>query len=198
MLETVRYWIGRALLRLAGFKVYGTRPALNKYVIIAGPHTSNWDFYYFVLAKWYLRIPSKYMVKDNLFFPPVGWILSALGGIPINRRERTSVVDQMVAQYKQRDKLVLLITPEGTRKYTPGWKTGFYHIAVGAGVPILIAAVNYRHKTIRLSSLIYPTGDIHADFDKFREFYTTYGEGAHPDKHSLIVPLQREEKKEAA
>lgn len=137
-------------MRLVGWRFAGAFPNQEQFVAIVAPHTSNWDFPILLAAKWALQLDARWMGKDAIFRPPLGWILRALGGIPVQRGISHNVVDASVQAFRERPKLVLVLAPEGTRKYVVEWKSGFWHIAHGAKVPIVCIALDYGRKTIRL------------------------------------------------
>ncbi|NVJ98303.1 MAG: lysophospholipid acyltransferase family protein [Alphaproteobacteria bacterium] len=143
-------------------------------VVIAAPHTSNWDFPVFMAAVGYLRLNVSFLGKHSLFSGPIGWLFYWLGGIPVDRDANTAkdIVGQAVAAFDERDELVLGIAPEGTRSKVTKWKTGFYRIALGAGVPILTAYVDSRTKEIGFGEPFEPTGDMEADIAALQAFYT--------------------------
>lgn len=163
--------LGRGLLSLCGWRVRGEAPSLKKYVLIGAPHTSNWDFPVGILALWALRIPGRWVGKHTLFRPPFGWIMRRLGGIPLDRARTRNFVPRMVEEFHRREELVLLIAPEGTRSRTPRWRSGFYHIAHGAGVPIVLGFADYRRREVGIGPRVRPTGDPGADMAKLRAFY---------------------------
>jgi 1-acyl-sn-glycerol-3-phosphate acyltransferase len=177
--------IARGILRLLGWTLVSEAPDLPKYVVIGAPHTSNWDFPIGMLGFIALGIKRNLMIKHTLFRPPLGWFMRALGGIPIDRTQRHNFVDQVVAAFKEADELVVALTPEGTRSYTPYWKTGFYYIALGAGVPIALGFADYATRRAGLGPILYPTGDIEADMAIIAEFYSDKT-GKRPEKMSPI------------
>lgn len=159
---------------LKGWKVIGGVPKdLKKLVMIAAPHTSNWDLVYARAAFYIMGIPVRYTIKKELFFFPLGIILKAVGGIPINRKTKGKMVDKMAALFEERDELTILITPEGTRSYSSEWKKGFYYIALAANVPISLGYLDYKKKHAGVGPLIYPTGDYEKDLEKIQDFYRT-------------------------
>lgn len=164
-------WLAGVLLRVLGWRVDAEFPPVNKCIIIAAPHTTAWDLFYALLGALTVRVPICFMIKDTVFWWPLSAILYRLGGIPVNRRERTSAVEQMAEAFRQCERLYLIITPEGTRKGTPYWKTGFYWIAHQAGVPIWLCYINYGDKVMRGGPFLRATGDIEADFGRIRAFY---------------------------
>lgn len=139
--------------------------------MIAAPHTSNWDLLYARAAFYIMNIPVRYTIKKELFFFPLGSFLKALGGIPIDRKIKTNMVDKMIDLYTQYDELCILITPEGTRSYSNEWKKGFYHIANGANIPISLGYLDYAKKHAGVGPLIVPTGDYQKDLEVIQDFY---------------------------
>jgi 1-acyl-sn-glycerol-3-phosphate acyltransferase len=164
-------WFAGVVLRLAGWKPEGQPPDVPKYVIIAAPHTSNWDFPFTIMFATYFRLKFNYMIKDEMMRPPWGWFFRALGGIPINRRSRNNVVEQSIERLRQAERLALVVPPEGTRSKVTRWRTGFYYIALGAGVPIALGFLDFKRKVGGFGPLFYPTGDIEADMARIRSFY---------------------------
>jgi 1-acyl-sn-glycerol-3-phosphate acyltransferase len=157
--------------KLSGWKVNGTRPDLNHSVYVAAPHTSNWDFPLMLSVCFTIGIQARWIGKHTLFPWPFAGLMFWLGGISVNRSKATNVVEQMQAQYKLRDRLELIITPEGTRSKVKEWKTGFYRIAMAAEVPLVLAAVHAPEKTVFISEPFYPTGDYEKDLIEIKKFY---------------------------
>jgi 1-acyl-sn-glycerol-3-phosphate acyltransferase len=156
---------------LLGWRVEGQRANLNKCVYIAAPHTSNWDFPLMLSVCFTVGIQARWIGKHTLFPWPFAGIMHWLGGIAIDRSKAGDTVEQMRVQYEQRDRLELIITPEGTRSKVEGWKSGFYHIAIAAGVPIMMAAVHAPDKVVILSEPFYPTGNYDKDMIEIKRFY---------------------------
>ena len=163
--------LAKLLFRLGGWKTEGVVPQPARFVVIAAPHTSNWDAVMMVTAAYIFRVKLAWFLKDAAFFFPLGPIARYFGGIPIDRTARHNVVGQAVERFQQSDRLILAVPPEATRKKSPFWKTGFYHIARGAGVPIVLGYVDYRRKVAGLGPAFVPTGDMKADFLVFEQFY---------------------------
>lgn len=166
--------VKRALLgfyRMQGWKAVGTPPPGGRYVIIAAPHTSNWDFVYFLGLVNELGLDAHFMAKDSLFRWPMGGFMRDMGGISIDRSARHNVVDAMIAEFARRDRFALTIAPEGTRSAVNQWRTGFYHIALGAGVPMVVGLMDYGRKLGGLGPAIMPTGDYKADMQQVAEIY---------------------------
>ncbi len=159
-------------LRLFGWRAVGKVPkGFRKYVIIAAPHTSYWDFPLFVLIVFALRMNLNVFIKHTLFIGPLGWFLRYCGGVPVDRRAAGARVRQTVQEFEKNDDMVLLITPEGTRSPQPNWKTGFYHIASEANVPIAIAFVDTAARRAGIDHFFTPTGDLDKDLSEIKAFY---------------------------
>lgn len=174
------------LFRLSGWKL--TRQTLehDKLVMTGTPHTSNLDYLLFLLSALYLRRKIFVTIKSEVFFPPLGWILKAIGGIPVDRGSSQNLVEQLVKMIDSRERILLLFTPDGTRSYAEYLKTGFYWTAVEAGVPILSAIANYKTKTVHMHLLYEPSGDIEADIAVMREEQEKHGIALYPDKANPI------------
>jgi 1-acyl-sn-glycerol-3-phosphate acyltransferase len=168
----MRHWLAKMLLTLFGWRVEGSLADTPRCVLIVAPHTSNWDFPVMLALAVALRIKATWMGKHTLFRRPYGWIMRRLGGLPIDRSARNNVVEQAIASFGERDRMVLAILPEGTRKRTPYWKSGFYHIALGAKVPIALGFADYRRKVGGIGGVFMPSGDVDADMALIREFYS--------------------------
>lgn len=178
-----------ALLHLAGWKVAGQLPAEPRYVLVGAPHTSNWDFPLMLMAAAYFGIKPYWMGKKGLFPRPVAGLMRWLGGIPIDRSAAHNMVDQVVAAFDRQARLVLVIAPEGTRSRVPRWKSGFYHIATGAGVPIVLAYADYRHRVVGIGPTIHPGGDMQKDLLAIQGFYADKS-GRHPQNAGPVLPLE--------
>jgi 1-acyl-sn-glycerol-3-phosphate acyltransferase len=159
--------------RLRGWKAHGAPPEDGRCIIIAAPHTSNWDFLYFIGLTEDIGIQPHFMAKDSLFRWPLGRFMRDMGGVPVVRSSRQNVVDAMAAEFSRRDRFMLTIAPEGTRGKVGQWRTGFYHIAMKAGVPLVVGMMDYGTKTGGLGPAIWPTGDYDADMARIFEFYRT-------------------------
>lgn len=189
VLKVAFFGLSLFFLKIFGWKEKGPFPNLAKYVIVVAPHTSNWDLFYGIILAFVLKIDACFMAKKELFHWPFSPIMSWLGGIPIDRTLPIHTVDQMISIFNERKEFVLALTPEGTRHRKDYWKSGFYHIAVSAGVPIQLAFLDYAKKTGGAGPLIYPTGDLDQDMRIIRNFYLTV-KGKYPDKSSppIIYP----------
>jgi 1-acyl-sn-glycerol-3-phosphate acyltransferase len=151
-------------LRLLGWKITAVPPFPQQCVVIVVPHTSWIDFPLGLLTRASMKENIRYAGKSSLFKPPFGWIFKALGGYPVDRSKRSNLVDAIVDIYKKEPDFKLAIAPEGTRKQVTELKTGFYYIAKGAGVPIILCKFDYEHKNVDFSAPFYPTDDKDADF----------------------------------
>ena len=163
--------LSRVHLALSGWKMRGDWPAIDKMVLVAAPHTSNWDGLNMLSAAGYYRIRLRWMGKKTLTQGPFGWIIKALGCVPIDRSGSNDVVQAMRDAFAASDRMVLAIPPEGTRSRVSEWKSGFYHIAVGAGVPIVLSVLDYGTRTMSIAAVIHPSGDYDADIRIIRSFY---------------------------
>ena len=160
------------LFKILKWKIIGSFPKeLKKYVIIAAPHTHWIDFPLGILAKWAEAAPVNYIGKASLFKPPFGFIFRWLGGAPVNRSESTNKVQAIVDVFNKNEKFILALSPEGTRKKVEKWKTGFYYIAKGANVPIVMATLDFKNKQVKISDPYYLTNDMEKDFDLFYTYF---------------------------
>ena len=166
--------LSRWLLRLAGWRVAGEFPDVPKAVVIAAPHSSNWDGIWGVLVKVALRLDMHFVGKREAFFWPLGVLLRRAGCIPIDRHSKHDVVGIITTQFATHDRFWFGLAPEGTRKKVTKWKTGFWHVARAAKVPILPAYFHYPDKTIGVLPLFWPSDDVDADMVKLREIYAPY------------------------
>jgi len=181
----LKQWIGKAFLRVAGWKTEGERPAADRYVIIAAPHTSNWDMPFMLAMAFVYDIPVRWMGKHTLFKAPFASFFKRLGGIPIVRHRPGGVVGQMVEHFENNDSLALMVPAEGTRSHVDYWKSGFYHIARGADVPVILSYLDVSKKVGGVGPAIELTGDFGADMDKIREFYSGM-QGFRPENIGVI------------
>ena len=154
-----------------GWRIQGDIPDLPKMVIIVAPHSSNWDFVVGVAAKVAMRLRVKYLGKDTLFRFPLGILMRYLGGIPVDRTAANDIVISVVRQFERRRRMLLAVAPEGTRKPVDRWRTGFYHIARGAGVPILPVVLDWGTRTIRILPLYWPAGNVDAELPELRRLF---------------------------
>jgi 1-acyl-sn-glycerol-3-phosphate acyltransferase len=164
-------WIGRLGLVLLRFRFEGPVPNVQRLVMIVAPHTSNWDFLVGLFAKLALGLRARFIGKHTLFRGPFGAFLRWLGGIPVDRNAPGGIVESAIEALRTADKLYLVIAPEGTRKKVPAWRSGFYRIARGAGVPILPVAFDYGKRRVRFAPLFEPSGDYEADLPTLRSCF---------------------------
>ncbi|HTX88054.1 MAG TPA: lysophospholipid acyltransferase family protein [Bacteroidales bacterium] len=170
------------VLRLFGWHTSGKLPeGVRKAVLIVAPHTSYWDFVIGRLTFWASHVKIKVLIKKEVFYFPLGPFLKLLGGIPVARGEKNNLVDQAADYFRRFPSLVVVITPEGTRKKVRQWKKGFYLIAREAGVPVALAYLDYRNKTGGIGPLLYPTGDYEKDMAFIHDFYKDKT-GLHPER----------------
>jgi 1-acyl-sn-glycerol-3-phosphate acyltransferase len=165
-------WAGSVFLKSIGWRMEGVVPDLKKFVIIAAPHTSNWDFPITMALTFAWRMKIHWMGKASLFRPPFGAVSRWLGGIAIDRSRAHNIVEQAIQAFGEHERLIMVIPPEGTRKKVSHWKTGFYHIAAGAKVPIVLGYLDYRRKVGGIGPTFHPTGSIDEDIEKIKEFYS--------------------------
>lgn len=178
-------FIAKIFFELKGWKVRGGIPAgIKKCVLIAAPHTSNWDFLYGSFAWKLFGLDVTYLAKKSLFRFPWGIFFRALGGVPVDRSKHNNLVDAMVELVNGKDEIIVIMTPEGTRKKVEHWKMGFYHLAQKANVPIVLGKINYKTKTAFIGHSFIPTGNIEKDFEIIRKFYKD-AVGKNPGNFSL-------------
>ena len=172
VVNVLMYWLSRGVMRLSGWRLVGTAPTAPKYVLIAAPHTSNWDFPVTLMICFALRLKVYWMGKSSLFPPLLGGIMRWLGGIPVDRSRAGNLVQGTVDAFNKAERLTVIVPPEGTRSKVTHWKTGFYYIAQGAGVPIALGYLDFRKKEGGIGRMFQPTGDIAADMVEIQAFYT--------------------------
>lgn len=176
VVNSVMRALSRAGLKALGWRTEGMTPdeiaAYPKYVLIAAPHTSNWDFPITLMVCFALRLKVYWMAKASLFAWPIGWLARWLGGIAIDRSASNNTVQNTVAAFAARERLAVIVAPEGTRGKVTHWKTGFYHMAHGAGVPIALAYLDFKHKAGGIGRMFHTTGDIGADMAEIQQFYS--------------------------
>lgn len=175
-----------AIYRYNGWQAHGVVPSPRRFVLIAAPHTSNWDFLNFIGLTADLGIKPHFMGKSSLFRWPWRNFMLDMGGVPVDRSSSQNYVQQMIEEFGRRDEFMLTIAPEGTRGNVRSWKTGFYHIAMGAKVPIVIGMMDYPSKTGGLGAAIWPTGDYEADMKEVAKYYTKVTP-KHPDKKMAAI-----------
>lgn len=166
--------LGHAVFRLMGWRIEGQLPPLDKFVVIGAHHTSNWDFVLFIAAKFILRLNARWFGKHSIFRWPFGALMRYWGGIPIRRHLKLNTVEQAIEAFAEHRQFILVLSPEGTRRKVERWKSGFYHIACGAGVPIVPAALDFQHRRIVVGAPFQPTGNEEADLRQLLAFYRPY------------------------
>ena len=163
--------LARLYARVFGWRLADGLPATRKYVLIGYPHTSNWDFVAMLMFSLIGGVKFSWVGKQALFRRPYGGVMRRLGGIPVDRSRSQGAVEQLVEAFKAADELILIVTPEGTRGHVDHWRSGFYHVAVGAGVPVGLGYVDWEKKTGSFAVLMDLTGDVATDMGRIRAFY---------------------------
>ena len=179
--------LARLIFWISGWKISGKWPeGLKKAVLIAIPHTSNWDLIYALSAFYLMEVPVKFTIKMEIMVGPLGWLIKALGGIPIDRKKvigkrKQTYTEAMIQMLNESDELVMMVTPEGTRSYAPRWKSGFYHIALGAEVPVVVGFLDYKRKLAGIGPVIQPNGNLQEQMEEMKAFGRTIT-GKYPDQ----------------
>ncbi|MEN8181380.1 MAG: lysophospholipid acyltransferase family protein [Myxococcota bacterium] len=163
--------LAAAFLRLSGWAPEGAVPTAKHYVLIAAPHTSNWDLVYLLALSWVLGVRVSWMGKHTLFRGPAGTVMRGLGGVPVRRDRRNDLVAQMVQAFADSPTLALVVPAEGTRSAASHWKSGFYRIARAAEVPVVLGYLDYGRRRGGFGPEIRPSGDVKRDMDRIRAFY---------------------------
>ncbi|MCB9666040.1 MAG: lysophospholipid acyltransferase family protein [Alphaproteobacteria bacterium] len=189
--------MGLCVQRLFGWRTEGGPPPVSKAVLIAAPHTSNWDFFHALMAGWVFGLSFQWLGKDALFEGPLGPLLRFLGGVAVDRSAPHGLVEEVARRFRASDRLLLMVPAEGTRSFRPYWKSGFYQIASQAEVPIILGWLDYRHRVAGLGPAILPTGDVRADMDRIRAFYADKT-GKFPERFGTVRLRQEDEAPEAA
>lgn len=180
--NAITRWLGRSVLRLGGWRYQVEFPDTPKFVVAGGPHTSNWDAVWaiaFILAT---GLEIHFMAKAEAFPGLAGWLLRAVGGVSVNRDSPEGLVEQMVGEFRSRDKFVLVVAPEGTRSKVARWKTGFYRIALAADVPIVLAFLDYPRRIVGIGPIFETTGNMEADIQAMRAYLETNITPRHPSR----------------
>ncbi len=188
--------LARAFLRVTGWRCHGEAPS-RRCVIIAAPHTSNWDLLWMLAFGWSFGLRPRFMMKHTVFVGPAGWLFRRLGGIAIDRRRTGGVVKQMGTEFAGAEQLHLVIPPEGTRGRRDYWKSGFYHIAREARVPVSLTFLDYGRREAGFGPEIELTGDMTSDMDRIRAFYADK-RGLRPENFGPIRLLEEDELTRAA
>lgn len=164
----------RVIFGISGWKLANRFPPdLKKCVMIAAPHTSNWDLIYARAAFYLMDVDVRFTIKKESMGLPFGPLLKAMGALPVDRSKNNSLVEAMVRILNESEEMVILVTPEGTRKYQARWRKGFYHTALQANVPIALGYLDYAKKEAGIGPIFYPTGDVEGDIEKIKDFYRT-------------------------
>ncbi len=164
-------YLSRWIARLFGWRFDTQLPAEQRFVLIGYPHTSNWDFVLAMLFKSAVGLPFNWVAKHNLFIWPLGILMRALGGIGVDRSRTRGFIGQLADEFQRRETMVLGITPEGTRAHTDHLRSGFYHLALSAEVPVALGYICYKTKRLGIGPILHLSGDQHADMAQIREFY---------------------------
>ena len=160
--------IGRAIFRIFGWRVEGEFPNRGKAIVALVPHSSNIDFFLTIAFIWATGMKASFLIKHTVFWYPLGNVIRALGGIPVDRSQQNGLVRDVTRQFQEKSKLILGITPSGTRRPVSEWKDGFARIAAAAKVPVVPAVLNYRTKTVRLAPLIEGVTEIQQIMNRVR------------------------------
>ena len=178
-------WLSKLYLKLIGWKTGSILdPSVKKSVLVGAPHTSNMDFPIALATLYASGVHVRFLAKKSLFRFPLGILMRAMGGIPVDRSKHSNMVDMMINMFNTTNSLILLIPAEGTRSYVKEWKSGFYYTALGAKVPIVLGYLDYGSKTAGFGELFYPTGDYQKDLADIKNFYRQFT-ARYPEKSSL-------------
>lgn len=176
-------WLGLTVLRLAGWQVKGCLPDREKLLVIAAPHTSNWDWVIALLALWAMGLRMNYLIKDTALWWPASILIRATGGIGVNRAEPAGIADSLAQRIRDADRIIMVITPEGTRSRVEQWKTGFLRIAAVSSLPVVQVAWDYPSRTVHLGPEAHLTGDTATDIAAIRQYYRQFT-GRNPENQS--------------
>jgi len=163
--------LGRTVMKLTGWKIEGGVPQTDKMILIAAPHTSNWDFIYLLGAAYSFGIGINWLGKSSLFDHPFGFFMRFLGGIPVDRSKANNMVKDLADRIHSGGPCTIVIPPAGTRGYTDSWKSGFYWIAKEADIPVVCTYLDYPGKRAGMGLSFRPSGNVKEDMDKIRDFY---------------------------
>lgn len=177
--------LARCIFRVSGWTMVGEVPAIRKAVFIASPHTSNWDGFWLLVYKIAIDVDVRFLAKDTLFWWPLGSVLRALGAMPIDRSDATKVVPQLINAFETEEHLYLALAPEGTRKWMPYWKSGFYRIAHEARVPIVLAFIDYKTKQMGIGPTLPDNNSMEEDLDIIRAYYSQFS-GKRPEHQGPV------------
>lgn len=164
--------LSKIFLKVTGWEMVGEVPeGVKKAVLVCAPHTSNWDFPYALAAFYMVDLKLNYFIKKSWFFFPMNLFFKSTGGVPVDRTKKSGLVEEMTKILKESEEMIVAVPAEGTRSWVPKWKTGFYHIASGANVPILIGFIDYKEKKVGFGPMLHPSGDFNNDMLMIQEFY---------------------------
>jgi 1-acyl-sn-glycerol-3-phosphate acyltransferase len=190
-------FIARSLLRLGGWTPVGGTLEVPKAVLIAAPHTSNWDGIWGLIYRVAFGLDIHFFAKDALFWFPLGWILKSLGGVPLDRNRAGGAVPMAIAALRENDSFYVALAPEGTRRRQDYWKSGFYRIAREAGVPVVLGFLDYGRRRLGTGPMMDLSDDVEADMARIRAFYDDI-EGRHPENATPAALAPRKAGREAA
>ena len=177
-------FLSKIILKIIGWKIETDIPEIDKCVVVGAPHTSNMDFYVVILFFISIGMKISFLIKKEVMVFPIKNLMRKLGAIPVDRSGNNKITEQLTEEFKKKERLFLIITPEGSRSLRPRWKRGFYYIAKAANVPILLGYVNYKYKTLGIGDVFYPTDDVEADMKKIKGFYKDK-HAKYPEKFSV-------------
>jgi 1-acyl-sn-glycerol-3-phosphate acyltransferase len=183
--STLAHYFGRFIFFIFGWRVEGTTPNHRDMLIIAAPHTTNWDGLLLLGAAYSLHLRVSWLAKNSLFLPVLGRILTFFGGVPVERSRNTNMVERLAQQISEGTGTALVVPPAGTRRYTPYWKSGFYRIALAANIPVVCGYLDYEKKVAGLGLSFQLSGNMQQDMDRIREFYKGVA-AKYPEKKSRI------------
>lgn len=181
--------IASFIFKIMGWKIMDEYPQINKYIIAVAPHTSNIDFFIGLFVATIMRVNVHFLIKKELFFFPIGYLLKAMRAIPVNRKLPKSVIETVVKKVDSTKRFVLVVTPEGTRSPVKKWKKGFYYMAKKSNIPILPAVVDYKKKHIRFGKLLYPSNNENLDYENLIDFYKSHSPTARVPKNFMYPEL---------
>jgi 1-acyl-sn-glycerol-3-phosphate acyltransferase len=181
----MRKLFAKLFYKLFGWTFVGKLPEHDKYVLLCVHHTSNWDYVYFLITCWLCETHIHWLGKHTLFKGPLGAFFRWTGGVSVDRTSSQGLVEQLAEEFEKRDKLHLAIPPSGTRSYRDYWKSGFYHIAQAANVPVVLGVLDYKKKECGFGPEFMLSGDVRADMDRIRDYYTDVT-GKYPDQAARI------------
>ena len=191
MIRPIQRKLAAGLLRAAGWRSHGMAPRSTRCIVIAAPHTSNWDLLWMLAFARSYGLWPRFMMKHSVFVGPLGPLFRWLGGIPIDRRRSGGVVKQMAEEFAAQEDLVLVVPPEGTRGRRDHWKSGFYHIAREAGVPICLSFLDYGERVAGFGPEMELSGNLRGDMEVIRDFYAGRV-GRHPEDFGPVRLIEED------